>query len=119
MSDENTRVLLGASLAASVPFRILDIERSYWSWKHLIAEAARCAQIVAEKGDVILYRSKTKGATAAAFNALSMGVACAAFSPGGIKLFGEHFIGDATKLCGSERDIPTTALLALEQKAGA
>jgi hypothetical protein len=55
------------------------------------ARAQECAHIVAEKGDLIMFRSKKKGKTAAVFNKLAEGIACLSFVPGGVKIFGMHF----------------------------
>jgi hypothetical protein len=84
--------LLQSALAVSVP---LMIERwRYRSPEERMARATSCAQVVAEKGDVILFKSKKAGETGAAFNALAEGIALLAFAPGGVDIFGLHF--DAT-----------------------
>jgi len=86
MSDD---LLLKISLEAAVPLHI-DLLRT--RPRHEIEERAReAAQIIAEKGDIILYRSRKKGETAAAFNRLAEGIACLAFAPGGVTIFGLHF----------------------------
>jgi hypothetical protein len=81
--------LLAISLSAAVPLWIEEFKRRPWS--ELIAIAKEACQIVAEKGDIIQYRSKKAGETAKAFNALARGIAVLAFSPGGIDCFGLHF----------------------------
>lgn len=81
--------LLKVSLSAAVPFWI-EILRSRSS-EELMAIAHEAGQIIAEKGDVILYGSKKKGETAKAFNALAKGIAACAFVPGGITILGLHF----------------------------
>lgn len=83
--------LLATTLALAVPIWIDRIQRERWPWDRIQARARECAQIVAEKGDVILYRGKKRGETARAFNALAEGIALASFVPGGIKTFGMHF----------------------------
>ncbi len=55
------------------------------------ALAHECAEIVAHKGDVILYKSEKRGETAAAFNALAKGIAVLAYQPGGVRVFGRSF----------------------------
>lgn len=85
---ETTRLLLAGMLAVTVPLWIERMRR--WPEESIFARAHECAQIVAEKGDVILYRGK-KGESAAAFNALAEGVAVLAFAPGGVTIFGLHF----------------------------
>lgn len=81
--------LLQAALSAAVPLYIIEMRS--WDWKKISQTAHECAQIVAEKGDVILYRSTVPGETARAFNALARGIACLSFSPGGVTALGLHF----------------------------
>jgi hypothetical protein len=81
--------LLSVSLSAAVPLwieklRPLDPEQR-------IARASGLADIIASQGDIILYRSKKKGESAKAFNALAEGLAIGAFQPGGVTAFGQHF----------------------------
>lgn len=81
--------LLAATLEIAVP---LWIERVVTYPEELRLERAReCAQVVAEKGDIIQFRSKKNGESAAAFNKLAEGIACAAFQPGGITFLGGHW----------------------------
>ncbi len=81
--------LLESTLALAVPLWIDELSRRPWSY---VEERAReCAIIVAGKGDLILFTGKTSGETAAAFNRLAEGVACCAFSPGGVTVMGMHF----------------------------
>lgn len=81
--------ILKITLATAVP---LYIERlSHKSYDEIMARARECGQIVAEKGDVIQFKSKKRGETAHAFNALAEGIACAAFAVGGITWLGMHF----------------------------
>jgi hypothetical protein len=81
--------LLAATLSAAVPLWIEDLRRL--PWEILQAMAGEASQIVAEKGDIILFRSDKKGETAKAFNALARGIAICAFAPGGVTVFGQHF----------------------------
>ncbi len=81
--------LLQGMLSLAVPLWVERLRGRTWAE---IAERAQvCAQIVAEKGDIILYRSKKPGESAKAFNALAEGIACLSFSPGGVKLLGLSF----------------------------
>ena len=80
---------LRLGLEFAVPLRIDELRRYTFEQRAILAEES--AQIVTEKGDVILFRSKRKGTTAAAFNALVTGLACLAFQPGGVRQFGLHF----------------------------
>lgn len=86
---DNTKHLLGMALSAAVPIWIERLRLEPWSYVQERANA--CADIVAGKGDIIMFRSKKKGETAGAFNALAEGIACLAFCPGGVKMFGEHW----------------------------
>jgi hypothetical protein len=81
--------LLRAALAVAVPVWIDQL----WGagQDHRLERAQVCAQVVAEHGDDVLYRSKRRGASAEAFNRLAEGIACAAFSPGGVRAFGSRW----------------------------
>ena len=83
------RVLLSSTLAIAVPLWIERLRNA--SWEHILLRARECAQHVAEHGDNLLFRSKKKGESAKAFNHLAEGIACLAFAPGGVKLFGSHW----------------------------
>lgn len=86
---ETKRALLASSLELAVPLWIVELQGH--EWEYLRERAEICAQYIAEKGDIILYKSKKKGETAQAFNRLAEGVAILSFAPGGVKLFGCHF----------------------------
>lgn len=82
--------LLGISLDAAVPFWI-----EYWRHRSLSERqhrAQQCAQIVAEKGDIIMYRSGRKGETSKAFTALAEGIAISSMGPGGITFMGRKWL---------------------------
>lgn len=84
-----SETLLSIAVSAAVPLWIERLKEQPWSY---VAERARCcAQVVAEKGDIIQYRSKKQGETANAFNHLAEGIACAAFAKGGVTFMGIHF----------------------------
>lgn len=57
-------------------------------WADLVPRSREIADIVASHGDVILYRGKKTGETAAAFNALAEGLAILSFAPGGVRFMG-------------------------------
>ena len=81
--------LLRIALLAAVP---LWIERvRHLSPQRRQDRAAGLAQIIAARGDVILYRGGKRGESAAAFNALAEGLAIGACQPGGITAFGHHW----------------------------
>lgn len=81
--------LLAMSLSAAVPLWIEEFR--HLSFDEIQKIARESAQVVAEKGDIIQFKSKKKGESAAAFNALARGIACLAFAPGGVTTFGSHW----------------------------
>lgn len=89
MADDRVQALLSISLSAAVPLWIERV-RGY-SEDRRLERARECAQVIAEKGDIIQFKSKKKGETANAFNALAEGLACAAFQPGGVRFADLHF----------------------------
>lgn len=90
MEDHQTKLaLLQASLSAAVPIEAENLRRL--PLDQVLDLARKSAATIAEKGDIILYKSNKPGATAQAFAALARGVAAASFAPGGVKLFGLHF----------------------------
>ena len=87
-NNPNTRALVLITLEAAVPLWRMQIQSEGWSWERIQAEAQECSQMIAEHGDNIMFRSKVKGETAKAFNALAKGIALLSFCPGGVKPFG-------------------------------
>lgn len=81
--------LLQSALQAAVPLWAELLKRQPWA--QVQGRAKECGQMIAEHGDHILYRSKKKGETASAFNALAEGIAALSFCPGGVTTFGLHF----------------------------
>jgi len=86
MSNEG---MLGISLSAAVPLWIEELKDR--EWEYIMKRARECSQVIAEKGDIILYKSKKPGGSAEAFNRMAEGVACLAFCLGGVTLFGQHW----------------------------
>lgn len=80
---------LTLALSVAVPLWIEELRRM--PWEYIQRRAKECANVVAEKGDVIQFRGGKKGESAEAFNRLAEGIACLAFAPGGVWLFGEHW----------------------------
>lgn len=90
--DNSTKLeLLRSSLAVAVPLWIDRWKSEGKTLDDLLPQASAWSQIIAEKGDIILYRSKKKGETAAAFNALAQAIALMSLMPGGIKVFDVRF----------------------------
>ena len=82
--------LLLASLDCAVPLWIEEL-RSV-SLGELIESSRGISQVIAEKGDIIQYRSDVRGETANAFNQLARGLAVLSFMPGGVKFLGRHWV---------------------------
>lgn len=75
------------ALECAVPIWIERLRHQ--STEHLLERARVCGQAIAERGDIIQWRSKTKGASGEAFNRLAEGLACAAIVvPGGVTFLG-------------------------------
>lgn len=83
-SDE----LLKIHLMTAVPLYIEQFRNLPWQEIDRIAKES--SQIIAEKGDLIMFKGK-KGESAKAVNALAKGIAALSFVPGGVKVFGLHF----------------------------
>ncbi len=86
MSDPE---LLLASLDMAVPVRIaelrgLDVEAR-------LRLGRQAAQVIAAHGDLVLYRSKRRGETAAAWAALVTALAVLAFAEGGVAFAGRRW----------------------------
>lgn len=81
--------LLRISLQAAVPLWILRLREQ--PIEDVVARAHELADVIASKGDVIQFKSRVKGETSHAFNALAEGLACCAFAPGGVTFLGDHW----------------------------
>ncbi len=102
MVDDPMNVeLLKLTLQAAVPLWIEKLKDRPMSY--ILERAKECGQVVAEKGDIIQFKSKKKGETANAFNALAEGIACAAFALGGITFMGMKFEYQRSKRRGARR----------------
>jgi hypothetical protein len=89
---------LATSLSAAVPLWVEEFVQKGMSLDEVFVVAKGSAQVIAEKGDLILFRSKKHGETASAFNALAKGIAALSFVPGGVTTFGQHFETDPSRL---------------------
>ena len=78
-------------LAVAVPMRIAEL-RGVGDDERLKI-AAECGQHIAGHGDDLMFRSRP-GRSAEAFNKLALGLACAAYLPGGITFAGQHYCTD-------------------------
>lgn len=89
--ERGTYDLLQMSLSAAVPLWMHRLQG--YTWDRIKERLDYVVDMIASHGDNILFRSKKKGETAAAFNALAEGMAICSFCPGGVRLFGLHFEG--------------------------
>lgn len=78
--------LLPIALAAAVPLHIAEIRD--WTPEQRAERAHDVAPLIASHGDDLLFGGPRCAET---FNALALGMACLAFAPGGVKLFGLEF----------------------------
>ena len=78
--------LLQTSLECAVPMWMHELQ--HFSSAHLHRRAHHCAQVVAEKGDVLQFKGK---GSAEAFNRLAEGIAVMALLIGKVDVLGCHF----------------------------
>lgn len=100
IANDPRNITLVATLALAVPL---------WMWElrdrtdqQRVAIAKRCGQMVAERGDVLMFGSKKPGKAAEVFNALAEGIAAAAYQPGGITFAGRHWCTDHRQCLDAE-----------------
>lgn len=82
-------VTLVAMLTIAVPLWIEKLRAK--SFAQIQERATACADVIAETGDVLLFRGGKEGQAAEAFNRTAEGVACLSFAPGGVTVLGLHF----------------------------
>lgn len=87
-------ILLNCCLSEAVPLWFTQLEElkkattdSQFSVE-LSRRTSESAKILADHGDALMFKTKE---TALAFNALAAGIACLAFCPGGVTVFGIHW----------------------------
>ena len=97
--------LLSIGLSAAVLLRIMEFERKGGPSDADWAEAAAFGDVLACRGDVLQFGSKKKGEAADLFNRTARALAVLAFCPGGVRTFGEHWVGHAARV---EEGAPTT-----------
>jgi hypothetical protein len=81
-------------LELSVRMRLSELKLTTWEEQIQAGRHQELAQIIAEKGDTIMFRGKKKGESAAAFNALAESIAMACLVPGGIRFMGYWWTAD-------------------------
>lgn len=91
--SQSAQTLLPGMLELAVPQWVERLRDR--PWEHIQARAAECSRYIAEHGDKILYR--VPGQSAEAFNRLAEGIACLSFAPGGVSIFGRHWLSEHVK----------------------
>jgi len=83
---------LADALVAAVPIWHHDLELPATLDEHM-KTVGEIADLLATKGDILLYGGGKKGEVAEAFNALAKGIAVLSCVPNGIEAFGYRWIG--------------------------
>lgn len=89
----NTQNSLSIAMAAAVPLRIMGMQEKGGPDDADFDRAQRAGELLGEKGDLLLFKSKKEGETARTFNETAHAIAILAFCPGGITIFGQCFEG--------------------------
>jgi hypothetical protein len=100
IANDHHHDALTATLELAVPIRIWELRDRTPEQRARIAK--RCAQVVAERGDALMFGGK-KGTAAAAFNALAEGLAVAAYQPGGVSFAGQYWCTDHAACLAADR----------------
>lgn len=91
MSLEHAEELMKLHVSAMVPLAIQELARVDGPSESHLVRARTIGQDLAERGDILLFRSKKKGETAEMMNKLVEGLAILAFCPGGVTFLGLKF----------------------------
>ena len=97
---------LGTALATAVPLHILELQERGGPTDYDMEQMNGVAQLLGERGDILLFGGKKKGECAEIFNKTAFGIAVLAFAPGGVTLFGQHFEATTEK---TKRAVPKKA----------
>jgi len=81
---------LPPTLSLAIYIEIMNIQRLGYVPDEMLEEARKSADIIANHGDVLLYDKKS-GETVKIFAKLARAIACLAFMPGGVEVFGMKF----------------------------
>lgn len=95
MNDYMANVLSSLSIAmsAAVPLRIMGMYEKGGPDDGDFVRAQKAGQLLGEKGDLLMFKSKKEGETARIFNETAHAIAVLSFCPGGITIFNQHFEG--------------------------
>ena len=106
----STESLLRTSLQCAVPLWQMELGKKREDlgdqgfWEYAKKKSKECSQLVAEKGDILLYRGGKKGESASVFNALAEGIALLSLCPGGVTVLGDRY--EFKKESGQEESFP-------------
>ena len=98
-------------MQTAVPLHIMVYEQKGGPSPEDLARAVAMSGVLGEHGDELLFKSKKPGRTAELFNQTADAVAVLAFCPGGVSIFGQHFVG---RVKPRKRSIPSGLLEASE-----
>ena len=79
---------LPIALSAAVLLYMLELQEGGGPTLKDVESCKDIAQLIAEKGDQLLYRGKE---TSIVFNELARGIAILSYAPGGVTVFGQHY----------------------------
>ena len=86
MSDQ-----LKIAMQAAIPLHIMHLQEIGGPTTQDIEAARATADLLGEKGDILLFGGGKKGEAADIFNKTAKAIAVLAFCPGGVTLLGSHF----------------------------
>lgn len=84
--------LLSGMMAVAVPMAIAELQRC--PWETVARVVGEAASTLASQGDILQFKSKKKGETAAVFASTARGLAALSFAPGGASFLGEHWCAE-------------------------
>ncbi len=86
-------IALPIALEVSVLLRIQEMQKYHPDTIEQMIELCRedWIETIANRGDVLQFNGGKKGEAAGLFNKLASAVACMAFVPGGVEIFGRKF----------------------------
>lgn len=84
---------LSIAMAAAVPLRVMQLRERGGPNDDDRRRAQDAAQLIGEKGDLLMFTGGKPGETARIFNETAHAIAVLAFYPGGITIFGQHYEG--------------------------
>jgi hypothetical protein len=85
---------LPAFLEMAVPLEILRLRQEGGPTDADLERARTLVQPLLERGDVLLFGRGKPGEAGALAGRLANAIAVLSFAPGGVRVFGQHWIGD-------------------------